>query len=78
MLEYYKAREEAFRQRFSIISDEEARQALEAGQEVWSAHYAEDSIDDDEDDFYFTTISLDDVQGYNDDEFRAYGPYALG
>lgn len=77
MLEYYQLREEAFRKRFTVVSDAEARQALEAGQEVWSAHYAEDSIDDGEDDCYFTTISKEDVEGFDDDEFSSYGPYAL-
>ena len=77
MLEYYRMREKTFRERFTVISDEEARQALEAGQEVWSAHYGEDSIDDGEDDYYFTTISKEDIEGYDDDEFSSYGPYAL-
>jgi hypothetical protein len=77
MLEYYQRREKAFRERFTVITDEKARQAIEAGHEVWSAHYAEDTIDDGEDDYYFTTIRKEDVEGLEDDEFSSYGPYAL-
>lgn len=77
MLEYYRMREKTFRERFTVITDEEARQALEAGQEVWSAHYGEDSIDDGEDNYYFTTISKEDVEHLDEEEFSSYGPYAL-
>lgn len=76
LLEWFDAREQAFIERFEVITDAEAKAILDNGGEVWSAHYAEDSIDDDEGDFHYTTITADDIDGWDEEEFYAIGPFA--
>lgn len=76
LYEWYQKREQAFIERFEVIPVAEAKAIIDNGGEVWSAHYGEESIDDNENDFHYTTITADDIDGWDEEEFVAIGPFA--
>ena len=76
LYDWFEEREKAFVERFDVITVAEAKAILDNGGEVWSAHYSADSIDDGETDYHYTTITADDIDGWDEEEFVAISPFA--
>lgn len=70
-------REEAFRKNFQVVSFAQAVTALINRNELWSCRYAEDTLEDEDGQPSFTTISYDDVCEYTLPELEKLGPFAL-
>jgi hypothetical protein len=69
-------REQAFRKGFHVITFSSALERLISGQEVWSCRYGEDTLEDEDGQPSFTTISKADVEDYTLSEIEALGPFA--
>lgn len=69
-------REEAFRKGFEVIEFNQALNELVHGNEIWACHYAEDTLEDEDGQPSFTTISMTDVEDYTLSEIKALGPFA--
>ena len=69
-------RVQAFHAKFSIIGPREAQHRLSKGEEVWSCGYAADTLEDEDGEPSFNTITQDDVADWTTKEFNEIGPFS--
>jgi hypothetical protein len=71
-----KNRQEAFESGFDVIDFGDAMRILVAGGEVWSCFYAYDTLEDEDGEPTFTTITLSDVYDWTFKELMEIRPFA--